>query len=269
MSKAGTSKLATASFVKCFDPLLFDIDVSALAFRLWLVIERHRCGRDKPCYPGLTRLAKLLGVTRRHVISLVRELEEKGYLKAERRPGRPNLYAPCLPVNSGSPVNEASLVNSGSPTSEPRCTGVVNDGSPKVDVLKKRKEEDGTQPPVAGRFEKTSKNPKSSSKKAKPDTDPGVAVLIKYFCGKYLEKLGAKYTVTGGKDGQAMKILLKDHSAETLQRCVDAFLADLDPWLDGKRSIGVFRSRINSYIQKRLTPVASTAQTSPKGGWFK
>jgi hypothetical protein len=93
-----------------------------------------------------------------------------------------------------------------------------------------------------------------SSKKPKVDTDPRVRNLIAYFCEQYVWTYHAKYTVAGGKDGQAVKALLQDHSTETLQRCIDAFFADNDPWLNGKRTIGVFRSRVNQYVQQCATP---------------
>jgi hypothetical protein len=90
---------------------------------------------------------------------------------------------------------------------------------------------------------------KSAKKKLGKSTDPNVKALIDYFCSQYQASFSHKYTVSGERDGQVFKDCLKDHSVEILQRCIDLFLVDTDPWLNSKRTVPVLRSRINQYIQ--------------------
>jgi len=101
-----------------------------------------------------------------------------------------------------------------------------------------------TQQPVTRRARE--RKPQSPKK----ETDPRISHLITYFCTEYERRLNCKYTVSGAKDGATFKALLKDHSEETLQQCVVLFMDDNERWLDGKRSIGLFRSRINQYMQQ-------------------
>jgi DNA-binding MarR family transcriptional regulator len=42
-------------------------------------------GRDRRCFPSITRLAELSGVDRRTIERTLKELEEKGYVKRESR----------------------------------------------------------------------------------------------------------------------------------------------------------------------------------------
>ncbi len=45
------------------------------------------------CYPGQERLADDIGVTKRSVVTFMKELESAGFIKIERRgQGRPNRY---------------------------------------------------------------------------------------------------------------------------------------------------------------------------------
>jgi len=93
----------------------------------------------------------------------------------------------------------------------------------------------------------------TGSKKAKTPkkpTDPRVKQLIDYFSNRHLEMFGHKYTVSGAKDGQTFKDLLKDHTSEIITACIDLLFADTDEWLNGRRTIPVFRSKINAYLQQ-------------------
>ncbi|MGO9568101.1 MAG: hypothetical protein ACLP5H_11210, partial [Desulfomonilaceae bacterium] len=94
---------------------------------------------------------------------------------------------------------------------------------------------------------------KSSKQVPTEPPDPRVKVLIDYFCTTYKAKLGYKYTVHGGKDGQHLKTLLIDHSLETLKAGIDTFFNNQEDWLNGKRTIGVFFSQINQCLQQTAT----------------
>jgi hypothetical protein len=81
-------------------------------------------------------------------------------------------------------------------------------------------------------------------------SDPNVKLLVDYFCSEYQTTYGHKYTVSGNRDGQTFKDLLKDHSVETLKHCIDLFMVDTDSFVNGKRTNPIFRYRINQYIQE-------------------
>lgn len=64
--------------------LLYDSSVSALAIRVYGVLDRH--GSDPSnCYPGHTRIAKLVGVSPRSINAPIRELEQVGAVLREKR----------------------------------------------------------------------------------------------------------------------------------------------------------------------------------------
>jgi len=104
----------------------------------------------------------------------------------------------------------------------------------------------------------------AKTKKPEAPGDSRVKELIDYFCEKYLAAFGHKYSVSGARDGKQFKDLLKDHTPETIRRCVDLFFEDSDSWLDGKRTIGVFRSRINQYNQQLNSLRKPSRQPGPE-----
>lgn len=55
------------------------------------------------CYPGQERLAEDIGVTKRSVVTFIKELEKAGFINIERRgQGRPNRYTLNLKPRSKS-----------------------------------------------------------------------------------------------------------------------------------------------------------------------
>jgi hypothetical protein len=245
-------------FVKAPTALLTASDLSPAEKLLWQLILAHCVGDNETCFPSVNRLAAFACLKPRWTSDLLTSLERKGYLARELRKGKSTVYSPKLPAG---PMQYSAGVNA-DPCSTPHDTHAVEcvtTHAVECTLIRGIESEELnqiTQPKGAGRTDKKSAKPKPATK-AKSDPNPDVRVVIDYFSDKYLEKFGVRYSVAWGKDGKILKDLLRDHSLEILQRCIDFFFADSDPWLDGKRTLGVFRSRINAYIQQTAIPKAA------------
>ena len=103
--------------------------------------------------------------------------------------------------------------------------------------------------PAKSTAAKTGSNGKPRPKKP---TDPRVSELIAFFHTQYQVRFGIKYIINGARDGKIFKDLLADHTLEDLKTSVELFINDEDAWLrdNGARTIPVFRSRINQYLQQ-------------------
>ena len=52
-----------------------------------------RLSAKKPyCYPAMKSIGKALGISPRHVARALKELEEEGWVKVQRNPGRTSFY---------------------------------------------------------------------------------------------------------------------------------------------------------------------------------
>lgn len=91
-----------------------------------------------------------------------------------------------------------------------------------------------------------------SSEKNKPADlpNPEVKTFLDWFCTSFQDKTGTKYHVTGGKDGDLIKRLLKTYTLTELQKATDLMFAD--KWIGEHRgySIGVLSSQINGLLSK-------------------
>jgi DNA-binding transcriptional ArsR family regulator len=65
--------------------------VGPVGFAVYTMLARH-AGRDGTCFPSYGTLARKLGMSRRHVMTLVGQLEANGLLAVERQGGRRNVY---------------------------------------------------------------------------------------------------------------------------------------------------------------------------------
>jgi hypothetical protein len=233
-------------WIKVPAALLCDMALSAQELRIWVVLKGH-CLKKDACDPGVRRLCDFTGLADRWVRRSLIELEKKGYLRRVPRRGTSSLYFPlpadgprhCDTGHRGTPLPDQE----GTPALQ--CQKPRHSSADKIDVLKQNK---STSPSASGSPKKRS--PKKDPKK---ETDPRVKTLIDYFCTTYKAKLGYKYTVYGGKDGQHLKALLIDHSLETLKAGIDTFFNNQEDWLNGKRTIGVFFSQINQCLQQTAT----------------
>lgn len=262
-SKRKQIKTLPGAYVKCPTALLGllgDGVISPTELCLWLVV-RCRCVKGSECYPSASTLAKTLNCRREYIYQLQSGLEAKALLKVKRRRGQSPILVPMLPaepVNSSSHVDAENLLTPVHTGCEVQLTSPVNSSShinrcsetdePKQSVR---------QPSAAPSVMVPETTPKQKKSKPRKETDPRIKQLIDHFSVCHLDKFGHKYVVSGARDGQLFKALLTDHDLETLQTCIDAFFADADEWLNGKRTVPVFRSRINTYVQQLSQKIAA------------
>jgi len=254
MRKSSEELSLPGAFVKCPVVLLTHGRLTPTHRNLWLVLEAH-CMSELLCFPSITRLAKLLNLSARWVKTLLADLERLGYLTRNFQRGKCTIYYPQIPVNPGStlpPPDQTQEVHFTTPVncSSPHPGSTLH---PETDKRNRRKKQ-STEPSVRN----------AGKPKPKKPTDPNVKPILDYFCSAYKEKFGAKYSVSGARDGAIIKGLLTDHSPETLKRCIDAFFTDSDPWLDGKYNLPVFRSRINQYVQATATKTPEQPRQSQR-----
>jgi hypothetical protein len=221
--------------------LLTDRNLTGEELRLLIFLMTHdlpdaRNGGYRKGYVYLSRayIASNFARCKRQISNLFSGLEIRGYVRREPRRGTVNI----IHLAKSAPAEDVTLAEN-IQGSEPQplqetCNAPLKEmckGPLKKTFHQKNRIED-------------------KKKKNRTTSDPNVKLLVDYFCSEYQTTYGHKYTVSGNRDGRTFKDLLKDHSVETLKRCIDLFLADTDPWLNGKRTIPVLRSRINQYIQE-------------------
>jgi hypothetical protein len=136
--------------------------IGAAALAVYAVLRRHADAAGV-AWPSLSRVARTLGVDRRHVIRLVKQLERAGLVEVVRDSTKTNRYrfpdlSPADGADAGASRNGAShapatppqLVTPMSPPSDthvtslvtPMSPALVTPMSPKEDQEKKTKEKD-------------------------------------------------------------------------------------------------------------------------------
>jgi len=225
-------------YVECPVPLL-EADLSSLAVKLWLVIKAH-CIKREDGFPGITRLSKVLRTSRTWTLALISELESKGFLAVERRKGKVNLYCPQIPSATG----QVEL------TSQPQLTGQVE-----LTLIRRTKSKEinqSTQPSAEAPPSVPQKKPSRQSNKPKKPADSRITQLKTYYGATHRQCRGIDYVPSHAADAKHFQELLAvPLSADTIQACIDLFLADKNPWLNDKpRSVGMLRSQINTYLQQ-------------------
>lgn len=255
------------NYVKCPVSLLVDPDLSPTEKCLLLLVAAHCIGDKQSCFPGSTRLANMFGLQERWVRALLKNLQHKGWLRIEPRPGRTSLYT-LLPkfgprkCTAGVPRNSNAGVE--------RDPGTVLPDTPAVECRTPRNctTDESEELNHKKGNSKDAARPRPQEKKSKrKDADARIRELIDHFSQCHESLFNAKYSVSGERDGQIFKTLLKDHSAETIKTCIDLFFKDDDEWLLGAEySIPIFKSRFNRYLQ-RLTR-STTEPTSPAHRWL-
>lgn len=105
--------------------------------------------------------------------------------------------------------------------------------------------QDEVTPKVTER-EVRSKKLRSKELEKEKTKDTRVKVLIDYFFAKHLSERKTKIVISGGKDGDIFKELLKTWSEEELKIKIDQFMIYSDPWMTDKPySVGMFKSQFN------------------------
>jgi len=117
-------------------------DVRPTAKYVLLCLVNHASGDGKRgyCWPGINRICRLTGLGRTTVIRALAELEEKGYIRREKKPGCVNVYR--LTVQPGdlppparerptdeapADTNDEGLHNDDQPTGNPTTGNPIDD----------------------------------------------------------------------------------------------------------------------------------------------
>lgn len=69
--------------------------LTASEYRVYTILLMHLMRKDK-CFPSQQTIAKEAGVTRRWIIKIIPKLVKLGFLKVEKRSGKPNIYIPLI-----------------------------------------------------------------------------------------------------------------------------------------------------------------------------
>jgi len=214
-----------------------------------------------------SRLAALLGIKElRHISKLLRSVEEKGLVSRIPIQGRASEIRLTIPDYPPVSTLAHKRQRDGQPLPVEDKGGLpMKDKGPlPIEDNQKIRNKIRTEevPPAScpkDTQQRVTKAERARKTASSNQTDPRVSRLIVHFGTQYERIFGHRYTFSGGKDGATFKALLKDHTPETLQRCTILFLEDSDPWLNGKRTISVLRSRINQYVQLLTRDTADTS----------
>jgi len=220
--------------------LLTDCTLTGEELRLLIYLMTHdlpdaRNGGHRKGYVYLSRdyLARAFARSKRQISNLLRGLDNKQYIRREFQKGDVTVVQLLKTMVTGETGIEEKLQGSEpSPLKKTFKTPLkkICKGPLKKTFNQKNRMED-------------------ENRKSRKATDPDVKILLDYFCKQYEQAFKYKYTVSGKRDGQTFKDILKDHPVEILQRCIDLFMTDTNPFVDGNRTIPVLRSQINRYIQ--------------------
>jgi DNA-binding transcriptional regulator YhcF (GntR family) len=90
-------------FAIVYEALLDDVRISDRAVRLWAIIRRYE-GGDRLAWPGRATLADRLGVSTDTIDRCIRELENAGWLRVQRRgeSGQTSQYVTLNPTQTSS-----------------------------------------------------------------------------------------------------------------------------------------------------------------------
>jgi hypothetical protein len=109
-------------------------------------------------------------------------------------------------------------------------------GGQQADTSKKVLEVEDTKPLERARKRRTP-----------PESSTEHTYFVRWWTWAYEETQGKSYVFVGGKDGKIVKTLLGSPGIVCSLRRATQFLLSSDPWLNGKRDLGIFLSRINTF----------------------
>lgn len=188
-------------------------------------------GRDKGIV-SVGDIARFAGMRRKYVLRAIARLRELGLYGENRLSDRQTERWILLPERAG-----------GSP--EAGGTQGVTD-SPEVGA--NSPEAGATNGPDLGATLKTKdvKTPRLTAGKG------GHQQFVEWFCAEYERQTGIKYKFQKGKDGSAVKALVKEHTFGELQALTKAMLQD--KWGRENASPANLRGQINKWRLKALPP---------------
>ena len=208
----------------------------AQATVIWLAIFRKTYGfQKKKDRISLSQLSKMTGIDASHIGRSLKRLKDmnmiisdngirgiqKDYDKWTATPLR------GLPTMANAPDGGGASATSGGDASA--CNGGE------------------LPPPVADTKESIKKEEKKEEKEMGEHRE-----IVDYFHQKYLEHFGEKYSWNESKDFNLVKLLLKQHPQEEIQKQIDMLFNSQDPFLANKKTIGMLSSQWNQLTQERI-----------------
>ena len=191
---------------------------------------------------SLGRIARSSGLHREHVPRAIDRLRELGLYGEKRLPGR-RVVRWILWPGKVERVTDPGNTQTGQGVTKAGNTSVTKAGNKSAtgagDTIKKK----NVRP----------------SRKAEAD---GHQKFVEWFCDEYQRQTGIAYDFQGGKDGAALKALLKKYTVKELQAMATAMLAD--PWGRENASIALLRGQVNRWRQKAKPAGESQAAQAEK-----
>ena len=217
---------------------LFDLDITLGATVCYAKLARLAQQKGH-AYPTVKRLATLLKVSKRQAGSYLQELKTQSLVEV-RRTGRANnyhlLWHPSMgeaPIGSKLPIGDSEIGSKLPIRSEADCLSDRQQAST----------------PFIERTPTENTKEETSSKKKKDPPDPNVQVFIQWWCTRYKAVCRDDYLVQWGKEGGAVKALLKTKSIEEVKKRAEKLLTTNDKWLKNHRTIPMLASKWNELNQ--------------------
>ena len=183
--------------------LLTDRNLTGEELRLLIFLMTHdlpdaRNWGYRKGFVYLTRayLASNFARCKRQISHLVSSLEGKGYVRRESQRGKSNIIHLLRGTSSGDLTLAENIQGSKPEPLQVSCN------TPLKEICKG---------PLKKTFNQKNRI-EDENRKSRKAADPNVKILIDYYCKQCEQILKAKYTVSGKRDGQTFKDLLKDHS---------------------------------------------------------
>jgi hypothetical protein len=232
---------------------LDDLGLSAAEFRVYAHLVR-RSGKGD-AFPGLDSVAKVCRMNRKSVRSAIKNLVAYNLIQKTDRPGHSPLYKltpnsdwktslipPPKDRSKRDPSQKRPIPNKVHHPSQTRSTTPPKQGPP---PLPNKVHEGNTLKDIPLRI---------STEGSSPRIREEHEIFIEQWHDSYLEHFGRKYVFAGGKDGKAVKVLLKAKIpvASLIETALKAWeLQGRDKWLaDWATTIAGFASKINEILIK-------------------
>lgn len=169
-----TNDTPLKGYSQVFDAVTFCPALSDSAYRTYMILKTHDHGHG--VFPGIARLAKYQGLSRRTIQSNMEEIKALGLVTVKRRGfGRTNIYtmafAPALSLAPARPVDDASEDAEPTPEQE-KCNLLHIKRSATDDTSRSATDDTQDVQPVAHKALRSSKQTKSEAKGTGADAPP-------------------------------------------------------------------------------------------------
>jgi len=240
---------------------------------VWLILQSYDYG-DGHIFISDKTLAREAGVTDRYVRDIRMSLKEKGYRDWQRRDGTTSLYTMRSPFRNKceAQASDTAVVShsEGGTTLDSHGTIVPDErnNSSGVDRANGSGEGRNVSSDKEYSLEENSSKENLHKNRGTPLTPQGgnggghsisskdqqleetAQYLLAYFVASYKDRFDLDYVLRKGtKDLKEFKDMLAHVHPKDIQSCIDEFMDDDDYTLDRKKTVAMFRARINSYMQ--------------------